>query len=149
MPQKYINTTHNCALLALRHPATIFSHFHIMFSPVHLQSLLRMTHVKPLTICSHLLTLVPRLRIFLPRRWRRDVPPKLRFTQDLHGATSQKTAFFTYKKMLGANLGRIIIYFVAVCGFPLCFQAKVEDSPSEQAMNTFYTILIYVACLSR
>jgi hypothetical protein len=41
-----------------------------------------------------LLTLVPRSRIFLPWRWRRYVPPKRRFTQDLHGATSQKTAFF-------------------------------------------------------
>jgi hypothetical protein len=33
-------------------------------------------------------------RIFLPLRWRRYVPPKRRFTQDLHGITSQKTAFF-------------------------------------------------------
>jgi hypothetical protein len=32
--------------------------------------------------------------IFLPWRWRRYVPPKCRFTQDLHGATSQETAFF-------------------------------------------------------
>jgi hypothetical protein len=37
------------------------------------------------TDCSHLLTLVPRSRIFLPWRWRRYVPPKRRFTQDLHG----------------------------------------------------------------
>jgi hypothetical protein len=44
--------------------------------------------------CSHLLRLVPRFRIFLPCRWRRYVPPKHRFTQELHGATSQKTAFF-------------------------------------------------------
>jgi hypothetical protein len=43
---------------------------------------------------SHLLTLVPPSRIFLPWRWRRYIPPKYRFTQDLHGATSQKTAFF-------------------------------------------------------
>jgi hypothetical protein len=28
-------------------------------------------------------------------RWRRYVPPKCRLTQDLHGATSQKTAFVT------------------------------------------------------
>jgi hypothetical protein len=42
----------------------------------------------------HLLTLVPRSRIFLPRRRRRYVPPKRQITQDLHGATSQKTAFF-------------------------------------------------------
>jgi hypothetical protein len=46
------------------------------------------------SVCSHLVTLVPRSRIFLPWRWRRYVPPKRRFTQDLHGATSQKTAFF-------------------------------------------------------
>jgi hypothetical protein len=45
-------------------------------------------------VCSHLLTMVPRSWIFLPWRWRRYVPPKLRFTQDLHGATFQKTAFF-------------------------------------------------------
>jgi hypothetical protein len=45
------------------------------------------------TGCIHLLTLVLRSRIFLPWRWRRYVPPKRRFTQDLHGATSQKTAF--------------------------------------------------------
>jgi hypothetical protein len=44
--------------------------------------------------CSHLLTMVPRSRIFLPWRCRRYVPPKRQFTQDLHGATSQKTAFF-------------------------------------------------------
>jgi hypothetical protein len=43
--------------------------------------------------CNHLLTLVPRSRI-LPWRWRRYVPPKRRLTHDLHGATSQKTAFF-------------------------------------------------------
>jgi hypothetical protein len=46
------------------------------------------------TVYSHLLTLVPRSRIFLPWRWRRYVPPKRQFTQDLHGVTSQKTAFF-------------------------------------------------------
>jgi hypothetical protein len=39
-------------------------------------------------------TLVPRSRIFLPWRWRRYVPPKRRFIQDLHGAVSQNTAFF-------------------------------------------------------
>jgi hypothetical protein len=35
----------------------------------------------------HLLTLVPRSRIFLHWRWMRYVPPKHRFTQDLYGAT--------------------------------------------------------------
>jgi hypothetical protein len=47
-------------------------------------------------VCSHLLTLVPRSRIFLPWRWRRYVPPKRRFNPlVLHGATFQKTAFFS------------------------------------------------------
>jgi hypothetical protein len=41
-----------------------------------------------------MLTLVPRSRIFLPWRWRRYVPPKRRFTQYLHGTTSQKTELF-------------------------------------------------------
>jgi hypothetical protein len=34
-------------------------------------------------------------RIFLPWRWRRFVLPKRWFNQDLHGAKSQKTAFFS------------------------------------------------------
>jgi hypothetical protein len=40
---------------------------------------------------SHLLTLVPRSRIFLLSRWKRPVPPKRRFTQELHGSASQKS----------------------------------------------------------
>jgi hypothetical protein len=41
------------------------------------------------------LAIVPQRGAGLWIRWRRYVPPKCRFTQDLHGATSQKTAFFT------------------------------------------------------
>jgi hypothetical protein len=37
--------------------------------------------------------LVPLSRIFLPKIWRWYVPPKRRFTQELHAATAQKTAF--------------------------------------------------------
>jgi hypothetical protein len=44
--------------------------------------------------CNHLLPLVPRSWIFLPWRWSRYVLPKRRFTQDLHCATFQNTAFF-------------------------------------------------------
>jgi hypothetical protein len=40
------------------------------------------------SVCSQLLTLVARSRIFLPRRWKLHVPPKRRLTQDLHSATS-------------------------------------------------------------
>jgi hypothetical protein len=43
---------------------------------------------------NYLLMLVPRSRIFLPRRWRRYVLPKSRFTQELNSPTSQKTIFF-------------------------------------------------------
>jgi hypothetical protein len=46
------------------------------------------------SVCSHLLTLVPRSRIFLPWRWSRYVHTKRRLTQDLHSAISQKPAFF-------------------------------------------------------
>jgi hypothetical protein len=35
----------------------------------------------------------------LPWRWRRYVPPKRRLTPYLHGATSQKTAFFKYNEI--------------------------------------------------
>jgi hypothetical protein len=54
--------------------------------------------------CSYLLTLVPHSRIFLPWRWRRYVPPKRWFTQDLHGATSHKTAFFIVTAVKTSNL---------------------------------------------
>jgi hypothetical protein len=54
--------------------------------------------------CSHMLTLVPGSRIFLPSRWRRYVPPKRRFTQDLHGATFQKTAFFVDTAVKTSNV---------------------------------------------
>jgi hypothetical protein len=54
--------------------------------------------------CSHLLTLVPRSWIFPPWRWRWCVPPKRRFTQDLHGATSQKTTFFIVTAVKTSNL---------------------------------------------
>jgi hypothetical protein len=51
------------------------------------------------SVCSHLLTLVHRSRIFLPWRWRRYVPPKRRLTQDLHSATSQKTTLFEFHEI--------------------------------------------------
>jgi hypothetical protein len=69
--------------------------------------------------CSYLLTLVPRSQIFLPRKWRRYLPPKRRFIQDLHGATPQKTAFFIVTvvktsdltgKGCGRNLARRFFY---------------------------------------
>jgi hypothetical protein len=55
------------------------------------------------TSLSRWLQPVPRSRIFLSWRWRRYVPPKRRFTQDLHGATSQKTAFFIVTAVKTSN----------------------------------------------
>jgi hypothetical protein len=55
-------------------------------------------------VCSHLLTLVPRLRNFLPWRWRWYFPPKPRYTQDLHSSTSQKTEFFIVTAVKTRNL---------------------------------------------
>jgi hypothetical protein len=43
------------------------------------------------------------LYIFLPWRWSPYVPPKRRFTQDLHGVTSQKT-FFIVTAVKTSNL---------------------------------------------
>jgi hypothetical protein len=46
------------------------------------------------SVSSHQLRLVRGSWICLRWRWRRYVPPKRLFTQELHAATSQKTAFF-------------------------------------------------------
>jgi hypothetical protein len=46
-------------------------------------------YTAPHPSCSHLFTLVPRSRIFLPWRWRRYASSKRQYTQDLHGATSK------------------------------------------------------------
>jgi hypothetical protein len=60
--------------------------------------------------CSHLLKLVPRSRIFVPWRWSRYVPAKRRFTQDPHGATSRKTAFFIVNAVKTSNLTTYITF---------------------------------------
>jgi hypothetical protein len=44
------------------------------------------------------------------RRCRRNVPPKRRFIQDLHGATSQKTTFFTVTAVKTSNLTKEFIF---------------------------------------
>jgi hypothetical protein len=55
------------------------------------------------------LTLVPRSWISVLWRWRRYVPPKRWFTQNLHGATSKKTAFFMITAMKTSNRTQWII----------------------------------------
>jgi hypothetical protein len=44
------------------------------------------------------------LQISLPWKWRRYIPPKHRFTQDLHSAASQKMAFFIVTAVKTSNL---------------------------------------------
>jgi hypothetical protein len=61
-------------------------------------------HLHALYASIYLLTLLPRSRVFLPWRWKRYVPPKRRFTQELHGATSQKTASFVVTAATTSNL---------------------------------------------
>jgi hypothetical protein len=40
-------------------------------------------------------------------KWRRYIPPKHWFTQDLHGAKSQKTAFSTLTLFYVTNIAKI------------------------------------------
>jgi hypothetical protein len=61
-------------------------------------------HTTSVWVCSHLLMLVPLSLISLPWRWRRYVPSKRRFTQDLHSATSEKMAFFIVTAVKTSNL---------------------------------------------
>jgi hypothetical protein len=49
---------------------------------------------------SHLLTLVPRSRIFLPWRWRRYVPVKCRFIQELHGILQDEHWLLLWPQLL-------------------------------------------------
>jgi hypothetical protein len=66
---------------------------------------------KSAAVSIHLLTLVPSSRIFLFWRWRRYLPPELRFTEDLHGATSQKTAFFIVTAVKISKLTKKLYFY--------------------------------------
>jgi hypothetical protein len=65
---------------------------------------------KSAKFCRQLLTLVPRSRIFPLWRWTRYVPPKGRCTQDLHSATSQKTAFFIVTAVKTSDVTNIPLF---------------------------------------
>jgi hypothetical protein len=91
----------------------------------------------------HLLTLVPRSRIFLPWRWRRSVPPKRRFTQELHGATSQKTAFFInvyilFFSLLNDNFDLCYYYYYYYYYYFVCFHV---------CFNVLFLQCLSVICL--
>jgi hypothetical protein len=94
---------------ALARSLLLLAHYHRPYpSPLYWFSMWPMCYIAVFStggsVCSHLLTLVPRSRIFLPLRWWRYIPPKRRFTLDLHGATSQKTVFFIPTAVKMSNL---------------------------------------------
>jgi hypothetical protein len=67
--------------------------------------------------------------IFLPWKWRRYIPPKRLFnSQDLHGATSQKTAFFIVTVVKTSNLTY----------FPASF--IITNSEEKQPLSMFYRV---------
>jgi hypothetical protein len=71
------------------------------------------------SVCRHLLTLLPRSGIF-SWRWRRYVPTKRRLTQDLQGATSQKTALWNIHKFVMKDTpGSSILLWRIPCGVKL------------------------------
>jgi hypothetical protein len=61
-------------------------------------------HFLQSVVCSYLLMLVFCSQNLLLWRWRPYDPPKCRFTQNLHGVTSQKTAFFIVTAVKTSNL---------------------------------------------
>jgi hypothetical protein len=51
----------------------------------------------------------------LPRRWRWHVPPKRRFLQDPHAATSQKTFFSPFANALSGLIHRNYWFCFVIC----------------------------------
>jgi hypothetical protein len=66
-------------------------------------------------VCSHLLTLIPHSQIFLPWRWRQRDHPKREFTQELHGAISQKTTFFNTLFCFHGNIVTVNCIWESMC----------------------------------
>jgi hypothetical protein len=91
------------------------------------------------SVCSHLLTLVPRSRIFQPWRWRRYVPPKRLFTQDLHRATYQKTAFLIITAVKLSNL----TYLCRI------YKSPLTVSPAHPLLTLFISTISTLSSQSR
>jgi hypothetical protein len=70
--------------------------------------------------CSHLLTLLPRSWICLPWRWRRYVPPKRPFIQELRGTASQKTTF--------CKRGLIHLCYIPITTLSNCSKCVLSDN---------------------
>jgi hypothetical protein len=94
--------------------------------------------------CDPLLTLVPRSRIFLPRRWGRYVLPKRQFTQDLHGATSQRqnspSYFIKFQYYISDDTNEFPhLPFIVVSA--ASFYCRIEAQQKQHFLN-FITILL-------
>jgi hypothetical protein len=91
------------------------------------------------SVCSHMLTLVLRSQIFIPWIWKRHIPPKRRFTQDLHGATSQKTALFLLKLIFYFyNYVLLLFYLMLTLSFrPNAFTRSYSTTRAEVCLQRF------------
>jgi hypothetical protein len=83
------------------------------------------------------------VRIFLSWRCRRYVPPKRRFTQDLHGATSQKAAFFIVTAMKSSNLAKNFVVLLSTFCFaevPFISRSKLSLIHYKERHWEFYAL---------
>jgi hypothetical protein len=77
---------------------------------------------------------------FLPWRWRRHIPPKHRSSQDVHGATSQKTELSLVTAVRTVNPGNILRYNCYVV-------LEYEISPvSGLTLNGWGTVSFLISC---
>jgi hypothetical protein len=68
------------------------------------------------SVCSHLLTLVPHSRIFLPWRWWRYVPRKHQFTQELHVPHPRTILYYSNYYLSGYKT----CFLISQEAFPQC-----------------------------
>jgi hypothetical protein len=71
------------------------------------------------------------------RKWRRYVSPKRRFTQNLQGATSQKTAFFIVtavktSNLTGFSMNSFLIECYTVIPGATCFHFFIAGCPGTE-----------------
>jgi hypothetical protein len=89
-------------------------------------------------VCSHLLMLVPCSQIFLPWRWRRYIPPKRQFTQDLHSITSQKMTFFIVTAVKASNLTYCYHIFWAIRCSHLTISTVSHSKTKTQTLSSIF-----------
>jgi hypothetical protein len=91
-----------------------------------------------------------RSRILLPWRWRLYDPPKRRFTQNLHSATSQKAAFFKLCSILKnlSDLSRKVPK--RYCFIPICQRwMSVQKWGNVDNTRTVFSVFFSTVTLAR